>query len=143
MQRLFHIVFMVCFAFPAVAQVSQDDKRLLQPGNAAHDFGLIPQGKPVTYTFVLVNKSQDTLRLVHVEASCGCTTPKWSNAPVPPGDSTRLPVTYNAAGDGRFSKTITLFYPKDLHQVLSISGEVWKTPDTSVPLNTGIQLVKQ
>jgi hypothetical protein len=117
--------------------------QMLQPSVATHDFGEIPQGKPITYTFVLVNHGSDTLRLLHVEASCGCTTPHWSDAPIPPGDSTSMPVTYNAAGEGRFTKSITLFYPKDLHQELYIKGEVWKTPDTSVPLNTGIQLVKQ
>ena len=72
----------------------------LQPTETTHDFGLIPQGKPVTYAFVLYNHSKDTLKLAHVEASCGCTTPRWSDKPVPPGDSTTLPVTYNAAGEG-------------------------------------------
>ena len=116
---------------------------MLQVQDPTHDFGDIPQGRPITYTFVLYNHNPDTLRLAHVEASCGCTTPHWTDAPIPPGDSSLLPVTYNAAGDGRFTKSITLFYSSNLHQMLYIKGFVWKTPDTSVPLNAGIQLVKQ
>lgn len=115
----------------------------LEPTETTHDFGLIPQGKPVTYTFVLYNRGKDTLRLAHVEASCGCTTPRWSDKPVLPGDSTAIPVTYNAAGEGTFNKYVSLFYASNLHQQIYIKGEVWKTPDTSVPLNTGIQLVRQ
>jgi hypothetical protein len=143
MQRLFPIGLFICLALSSKAQTPADDSKVLQVQNATHDFGSIPQGKPVTYQYVMYNRTADTIRLQHVEASCGCTTPHWSAKPVPPGDSTLLPVTYNAAGDGIFTKAITLFYTNNLHQLLYIKGEVWKTPDTSVPLNTGIQLVKQ
>ena len=143
MQRLFLLLLLLSVGLVPRAQTTGDETRELQTTEPTHDFGLIPQGKPVTYNFVLFNHSTDTLRLAHVEASCGCTTPHWSALPVPPGDSTILPVTYNAAGEGAFTKYISLFYTNNLHQQIYIKGEVWKTPDTSVPLNTGIQLVKQ
>jgi hypothetical protein len=128
---------------PAHAPTIADDTKVLSVNDATHNFGSIPQGKPVTYQYVLVNHTRDTITMQHVEASCGCTTPRWNKAPVPPGDSTLLPVTYNAAGDGGFQKSITIFYTNNLRQLLYIRGDVWKTPDTSVPLNIGIQLVKQ
>ncbi|TDX00635.1 DUF1573 domain-containing protein [Dinghuibacter silviterrae] len=140
MQRPFLVLLLLSAGFFARAQ---DSAHELQPREGTHDFGEIPQGKPITYTFVLYNRGLDTLRLAHVEASCGCTTPHWSGAPVAPGDSTTIPVTYNAAGEGGFTKYISLFYTNNLHQQIYIKGEVWKTPDTSVPLNVGIQLVKQ
>lgn len=147
MQRPFLLLLLLFAGLVTRAQTSSqptgDAAHELQPTESTHDFGQIPQGKPITYTFVLVNHTGDTLRLAHVEASCGCTTPRWSAAPVPPGDSTSLPVTYNASGDGSFTKYISLFYTNNLHQQVYIKGDVWKTPDTSVPLNTGIQLVKQ
>jgi hypothetical protein len=129
-------------AAPRIPTIA-DDTRVLALDNAIHDFGSIPQGKPVTYQYVLVNHSGDTVTMQHVEASCGCTTPRWNKTPIPPGDSTILPVTYSAAGGGSFQKSITIFYTNNLRQLLYIKGDVWKTPDTSVPLNTGIQLVKQ
>jgi len=143
MQRPFLILILLTASVASRAQTPADDTKVLQVQDPTHNFGEIPQGKPITYNFVLFNRSGDTLRLQHVEASCGCTTPHWNPAPIPPGDSTTLPVTYNAAGEGSFNKSITLFYSNNLHQLIYIKGEVWKTPDTSVPLNTGIQLVKQ
>ncbi len=143
MSRFFLFALLLYAALPSRAQTPADDTRVLWIQDAAHSFGSIPQGKPVTYQFILTNQSKDTVTIQHVEASCGCTTPHWSPVPIRPGDSTVLPVTYNAAGEGGFLKSITVFYTNNLHQVLFIKGEVWKTPDTSVPLNTGIQLVKQ
>ena len=143
MRQLFFIPLLLYAGTAVTAQTPADDTKVLSVYSTTHDFGSIPQGKPVTFQYVLTNHSSDTIRLQHVEASCGCTTPHWSPAPIPPGDSTLLPVTYNAAGEGGFQKSITVFYTNNLHQVLYIKGEVWKTPDTSVPLNTGIQLVKQ
>ena len=154
MIRLFLFSLFLYTAAPSRAQTAPpnaaahvptiaDDTKVLSVDNATHDFGSIPQGKPVSCQYVLVNRSADTIRMQHVEASCGCTTPHWNKAPVPPGDSTILPVTYSAAGSGGFQKSITIFYTNNLRQVLYIRGDVWKTPDTSVPLNTGIQLVKQ
>jgi len=143
MQRLLFVALLLYVAAPSRGQTVSDDTKVLSVSSAMHDFGSIPQGKPVTWEYMLTNHSADTIRMQHVEASCGCTTSHWSPAPIPPGDSTVLPVTYNAAGDGGFQKSITVFYTNNLHQVLYIKGEVWKTPDTSVPLNIGIQLVKQ
>lgn len=143
MIRILSVILLALCAISTRAQTPADDSKVLSVENPSHYLGYLPQGKPVNYTFVLYNHSKDTVQLQHVEASCGCTTPHWNANPVPPGDSTLLPITYNASGEGLFTKSITLFYTNNLHQMLYIKGEVWKTPDTSVPLNTGIQLVKQ
>ena len=39
-----------------------------------YDFGKIPQGKPVYYSFDIVNTGKAELKLDNVQASCGCTT---------------------------------------------------------------------
>lgn len=46
------------------------------------DFGKIPQGRPVTHIFELVNKGTEPILLENVMASCGCTTPEWSKEPI-------------------------------------------------------------
>ena len=43
-----------------------------------HDFGSLPQGKPVTYEFEFTNTGDQPLILDNVQASCGCTTPTWT-----------------------------------------------------------------
>lgn len=73
-----------------------------------HDFGTIPQGVPATTKFLVKNVGDSTLKLDFVQASCGCTTPKWSSEPVAPGESTTIEVGYNAAAMGSFTKSITI-----------------------------------
>jgi len=101
-----------------------------------YDFGKIPQGKPVTHIFDVVNNGKDSLKIINVQASCGCTTPDWEKDKVQaPGEKTKITVGYNAAGEGFFTKVITISYNGSLTKQITIKGEVWKTPSTSVPEN--------
>ncbi|ULQ56824.1 DUF1573 domain-containing protein [Flavihumibacter rivuli] len=109
---------------------------------STHDFGRIQQGRPVTYSFPLTNNGKDTLRIENVAASCGCTTPQWSRDPILPGGKSLLTVGYNAAAEGVFEKSITLYYNGGKTRTVYIKGEVTKaTP--SVPANNSVQLLKQ
>ena len=107
------------------------------------NFGKIPQGKPVTHIFDVTNKSMDTLRIVNIQASCGCTTPEWDrDKAVAPGGSTKITVGYNAAAEGPFTKMITVTYNGTQTRLITISGEVWKTPATSAPENKNLNDLK-
>src|SRR5215467_5154928 len=74
------------------------------------NFGKIPQGRPATHNFEIVNTGKEPLRLDNVQASCGCTTPEWSKEAIPAGGSANIKVGYNAYGEGGFTKTVTIFY---------------------------------
>src|SRR6516225_7952512 len=65
-----------------------------------HNFGKIPQGRPTTYTFEIVNRGSEPLVLANVMASCGCTTPEWSRDPIAPGATASIKVGYNAYAEG-------------------------------------------
>jgi len=100
------------------------------------DFGKIPQGKPVTHIFEVVNSSKAPYKIDHVQASCGCTTPVWDkDKTVAPGETSIITVGYNAAAEGPFTKTITVTYNGNQNSAFQIKGEVWKTPVTSAPAN--------
>ena len=109
----------------------------------SHDFGKIPQGKPVTYVFMLENTGKDSLKLNNVQASCGCTTPEWNKTAIAPGSKSSIKVGYNAAAEGPFEKTITVYYNGDQTKVLIIKGSVWKTTDQSAPTNQALNVFKQ
>ena len=108
-----------------------------------HDFGKIPQNKPVYYYFEIVNKGMLPLKLDDVHASCGCTTPEWSRDAIPAGGSQKIKVGYNAASEGSFDKFITITYNGNATKQIKIRGFVWKAPVGSAPTNESIQFLKQ
>lgn len=108
-----------------------------------HDFGKIPQGKPVTYVFVVSNSGKTPLKIDNVQASCGCTTPEWDREKaIEPGASTKITVGYNAAAEGPFTKPVTITYNGTQTKQLIIKGEVWKTPAASAPTNAAAAELK-
>ena len=103
------------------------------------NFGKIPQGKPVTHVFEITNTGKDSLKIVNVQASCGCTTPEWErDKPLAPGATAKITVGYNAAAEGPFTKPVTITYNGSEIKQLFIKGEVWKTPAASAPENKSL-----
>jgi archaellum component FlaG (FlaF/FlaG flagellin family) len=109
----------------------------------SHDFGKIPQGKPVYYTFEITNTGKEPLKLENVQASCGCTTPEWNREAIAPGTTDKIRVGYNAANEGYFEKPVTITYNGSQSKVLTIKGTVWKAPAGSAPANASVQFLKQ
>ncbi|HVS98779.1 MAG TPA: DUF1573 domain-containing protein [Puia sp.] len=116
---------------------------VLQLKENLHNFGKIPQGRPATYTFEIVNNGPVPLRLDNVQASCGCTTPVWSRDPIAAGATASILVGYNAYSEGPFTKTVTIVYNTSQTKTLTITGEVYKAPASSAPENASVQLLKQ
>ncbi|MEY3058712.1 MAG: hypothetical protein RL000_64 [Bacteroidota bacterium] len=107
------------------------------------DFGKIPQGKPVFHVFDIKNTGKSILQITDVQASCGCTTPVWQREAVQPGGTTQIKVGYNAAEAGNFEKTITVFYGQGETMLITIKGDVWRTPDQPAPSNKSISFLKK
>ena len=160
MKKIFTLIFAFSVSYFASAQTDhsghdhgsvagKDTKKAVDAAPEAlslkhteHDFGKIPQGKPVTYVFTFTNTGTTPLKLENVQAACGCTTPEWSKDEIVPGASSKITVGYNAAAEGPFSKPVTITYNGNQTKQLIIKGEVWKTPTTSAPENTGLGSLK-
>jgi hypothetical protein len=120
----------------AQKQVSVLVEDILSLKETEYDFGKIPQGKPVTHNFDVENSSKDSLKIMNVQASCGCTTPDWERDKVQaPNEKTKITVGYNAANEGPFTKIITVTYNGSQTKQITIKGEVWKAPAASAPEN--------
>jgi hypothetical protein len=148
MKQVLLSFFLLAFVFIGKAQTTvnaaPDAKaEVLQLKEITHDFGKIPQGRPVTYVFEIVNTGVEPLRLENVQASCGCTTPEWTKDAIAPGATSQIKVGYNAHAEGRFAKNVTVFYGDKKNKVITISGEVYKTATASAPENSSIQTLKQ
>lgn len=74
-----------------------------------HDFGKIKAGDLVHYDFKFTNTGKSPLIITNATATCGCTKPEFPKAPVAPGQSGVIKVTFNSAGKmGLQDKQITL-----------------------------------
>lgn len=77
--------------------------------NDTHDFGKVAQGTQVTYKFNFANVGKSPLIISNAVASCGCTIPVWSKAPIQPGEGGAITVNFNSAGrSGLQDKMITI-----------------------------------
>lgn len=116
---------------------------VLLVNEGVHDFGKIPQGKPVTYDFIVTNSGKTPLKITNVHASCGCTTPTWSHdTEIAPGGTDKINVGFNAQAEGVFNKVVTITYNDSQTKTLIIKGDVWKTPASSAPENDGLGEIK-
>jgi hypothetical protein len=144
MKKTYTLFLAISLAFGAQAQeavtaVPAAAPETLVLKEAEFNFGKIPQGKPVHHIFELVNTGKDSLRIVNIQASCGCTTPEWDrDKAIAPGASTKVTVGFNAASDGPFAKPVTITYNGTQTKQLFIKGEVWRTPPTSAPENKNL-----
>jgi hypothetical protein len=147
MKQLLTVLAFAALSLAGKAQGTQTTAKpvaeMLTLKETSFDFGKIPQGKPVTHEFELVNASNDTLKLENVQASCGCTTPIWKKDAVAPGASTKINVGYNALAEGAFEKPVTIYYNGNQVKTITIKGIVYKVPATSAPQNSSIELLKQ
>ncbi|SRR6185312_6405627 len=161
MKKIFTLICCATFALPAFAQtnvtkVNKKNKNIttnvaesaspaaesLTLKESEFDFGKIPQGKPVTHVFEFTNTGDKPFALDNVQASCGCTTPEWNKDTIAPGATASIKVGYNAATEGPFNKTVSITYNGAETKQITIKGDVWKTPVTSAPENTSLNILK-
>ncbi len=102
-KRLFAVLLLVATTQALVFAQSGAQITVATPD---HDFGSIKQGVPATYDFEVKNTGNQPLIIQDVKPSCGCTTPEWPKAPVLPGKTAMIKVSFDAASAGPFNKSI-------------------------------------
>lgn len=63
-----------------------------------HNFGTLQEGEIVECVFKYTNTGEGMLRLLSVEADCGCTVPEFSTDALAPGDTGKIRVQFNSEG---------------------------------------------
>ncbi len=104
MKRLV-LIFAVVLGFAVNASAQKAEFKF---NEEKHDFGKIPQGKPVTTQFVFTNVGAEPLILTSVQPTCGCTIADFTKVPVKNGEKGTITITYNAAALGGFTKPIVV-----------------------------------
>jgi hypothetical protein len=91
------------------------------------DFGTISEeGGPAAHEFVFTNTTTRPVKILTVQASCGCTTPAWSKDPIAPSKTGFVQASFNPKGrPGTFNKTLTVTTDLDASPIiLVIKGQV-------------------
>ncbi|MXV52070.1 DUF1573 domain-containing protein [Pedobacter sp. HMF7647] len=123
--KKFMILCAVLVGFTAFTAFQTNNQAEFKFESETHDFGKIPQGKPVSVDFKFTNIGEEPLIISSVEPTCGCTVAKFTNTPVKKGGSGVISLTFNAAVASPFTKAVTVkSNAKTPVKVLYIKGEV-------------------
>ena len=93
----------VCFA------MAQQNQASIKFDKMIHNFGTFSEDQPTQKcVFTFTNVGTAPLIINQAVASCGCTIPSYTKAPIKPGEKGEIKVTYNGTGafPGHFKKTI-------------------------------------
>lgn len=109
MKKFFAVMLMlVAFACTVSAQKAQAEIKFER---TMIDLGKFSEKNPVqSGVFTFTNVGKAPLVINQAVASCGCTIPSYSKAPIMPGQKGTIKVTYNGKGKfpGHFKKTVTV-----------------------------------
>ena len=151
MRRFFTLLLLSLGVMSVVAQTAAvlDEGADIKFDSDLYNFGTVAEDGYVSCTFTFQNTGKWPLEIYKVTASCGCTTPSYSELPVAPGEKGTIEVTYNTEGrPGVFNKTITVYSNSRRHPTysLSIRGTVTPrhhSPETLYPKVIGALRLKQ
>jgi hypothetical protein len=125
-KRFFYLLIFLPGSFVLSNAVAQQAPQL-QFSEETYNFGTIGELKgPATHEFVFTNNSARPVKVLKVQASCGCTTPGWSKDVVKPGEKGFIQASYNPKGrPGFFTKSLTVTTDLDANPIiLQIKGQV-------------------
>lgn len=124
------IVLMILMLLGGIAYASAQAK--IEFKETTHNFGKFSEKSPVvTCSFVFTNVGDAPLVINQAMGSCGCTVPEYPKAPIKPGESGEIKVTYNGTGKfpGHFKKSVTVRTNGEVEMTrIFIEGDMEEAP---------------
>ncbi|MBX2961482.1 MAG: DUF1573 domain-containing protein [Cyclobacteriaceae bacterium] len=99
-----------------------------------HDFGTIPQGKEVSFTYKFKNTGEAPLIIQSAQPTCGCTVSDYSKEPIPVGGTGFVTAAFDGKAAGMQNKSVTVTantWPKST--VLTFKAMVTPTSEAQGP----------
>lgn len=123
MKRFAFIVVALLISYVATSQHSSGN---IVFSKTMHNFGTIKEADGfANYKFEFTNNGKTPAIITQVQSSCGCTTPTWSKAPVPPGGKGSVTASFDPKNrPGNFDKEITVSFADGTLAKLRIAGDV-------------------
>ncbi len=123
------INFLIFILFNSVLSFGQIDSKLIEFDHTTWDFGEVDEAKgSLEHLFTFTNKSDQDFIIRDVQASCGCTTPEWSNKPIKPGGKGYVKAIFNPTGmRGEAFKSVMVYgnFKDDVARILEIKGKIF------------------
>ena len=93
-----------------------------------YNFGDIQENKgKVSHKFSFTNNGKESIRILTVKPSCGCTTPNWSKDEIKPGKKGFILAEYNPKGrPGVFRKSLSVITNDNRRSLIFIKGKVFR-----------------
>lgn len=99
----------VTSAVASTDNVDQGPKGVIEFGENSYEFGTVKEGAVVEHVFKFKNTGEAPVILAQVTASCGCTTPSYSQEPILPGKEGEVKVIFDSNGQvGVHQKIVTI-----------------------------------
>ncbi len=126
MKKIFAGLFLAGTFAVASAQTISFDK-------TTYEYGNVKAGADGHRFFTVKNTGDKPLIISKVQASCGCTTPEWSQDPIMPGKTAQIKVGYNTTLIGPFTKIIEVYSndAENSRSVINIKGNIEATAATA------------
>lgn len=109
-----------------ISKKEMEKMPVIQFERTSYDFGEVVKGEKLTYSFKFKNTGKSNLIIYSSEATCGCTTSTPPKAPIRPGESGEIVVTFDShSQDGKVTKRILVganTYPAET--ILTITANV-------------------
>lgn len=123
MKQLLTLSFILFSFFNSFSQKSEIVFETLE-----YNFGDIQENKgKVSHKFSFTNNGKESIRILTVKPSCGCTTPNWSKDEIKPGKKGFIIAEYNPKGrPGVFRKSLSVITNDNRRSLIFIKGKVVK-----------------
>ena len=92
-----------------------------------NDLGTFSEdSKPKTCTFKFTNHQAKAIAIAHVQSTCGCAVPQYTQKAIKPGESGEIKITYNPQGrPGIFNRAILVSFSDQTEKTrLFVKGTV-------------------
>ena len=121
MKQLLTLIFILFSFFNSFSQKSE-----IVFETPEYNFGDIQENKgKVSHKFSFTNNGKESIRILTVKPSCGCTTPNWTKDEIKPGKKGFIIAEYNPKGrPGVFRKSLSVITNDNRRSLIFIKGKV-------------------
>ncbi len=105
----------------ALPLLAEDSAARIEVPDDYYYFGYMPRDVVVSHTYWIKNSGGDTLRIVKVKPTCGCTAVPLVTDAIAPGDSAELKITFDSKlMTGKVVKEVDIFTNDPVDPIKSV-----------------------